>query len=292
MSRIQSRFAISSAAALLAVSSLGLSAAVAHHTEDHAAAGQYDLGEHSTALDAAIAHERRDADRARDDFRHPKETLSFFGVTPDMTVLEVGPGGGWYSKILLPYLADDGQLLATNYSPETRRDPDAELIERLNSWPARFVENSAEFGPEGASADAYLWGGFPEEVVGTVDAALFFRALHGYTGQGSVDRVIAETYSLLKPGGMVGVVQHRAKADASDEYANGSKGYLREADVIARFEAAGFVLEAAAEINANPKDTADYENGVWTLPPSGRGGEDYAAIGESDRMTLKFRKPE
>ena len=124
------------------------------------------------------------------------------------------------------------------------------------------------------------------------DAVLFFRAVHGLVRTGRAEEVLGEVYTVLNPGGVVGVVQHRAKADAPDDYADGSNGYLRQADVIAMFENAGFEFEEASEVNANPTDPANHDGGVWNLLPVGRGGEDLHYIGESDRMTLRFRKPE
>jgi predicted methyltransferase len=251
-------------------------------------------------LAEVLADPRRDADRARDVWRRPQETLELFGIAPGMTVAEVYPGGGWYTRILAPYLDAGGAYLAIDYSRLT--------YERLAAGPslgstetapvdflARFPERARGWTTEGRVIGAAVFDEIPSDLYGTVDAVLFIRALHNLKRAGTLEGALAETYALLKPGGVIGVVQHRARPDADDRYASGEKGYLREADVIAAFEAAGFILEERSEINANPADPADWPNGVWTLPPEltlGLLNQDrYLAIGESDRMTLRFRKP-
>ena len=250
-------------------------------------------------LDSVLSDARRDDDRARDEFRHPGETLAFFGIEPDMTVAEALPGGGWYTRVLLPYLTPEGRYIALNYQTGVwegmygdnwNDDAAAEIAGWTETAPAKLMEN----GPDGAEVEAYVIGATPASLDGQVDAVLFVRALHHLNrfDVAYMDEAVADSFEMLKPGGVVGVVQHRANATASDDYASGDNGYLREADVIAAFERGGFELDSQSGINANPADTADYEDGVWTLPPSGGGGEEYADIGESDRMTLKFRKPE
>lgn len=253
-------------------------------------------------LAAVIADPRRDGDRARDVYRHPAETLAFFGVEPDMVVADVLPGGGWYTRVLLPYVGEDGGYIGVAYGMTTaeRQYGDRFTDERrvaTAAFPETFVEEARGDGPEGANVmGAYLFDAIPSELDGSVDFVLFARALHHLKRTSTLNAAVLRTYEILKPGGVVGVVQHRAKPDASDEYASGNKGYVREADIIAAFEAAGFVFEEASEINANPNDPADWPNGVWTLPPRLALGllnrDDYVAIGESDRMTLRFRKPE
>jgi predicted methyltransferase len=248
-----------------------------------------------------LADPRRDDDRPRDAWRHPAETLGFFGVAPRMTVVEVDPGGGWYTRILVPYLGEGGGYAAIEYSRLTN--------ERMAAGPAlgvrpaapdvfitEFPARARSYGPDGAEViGAFVFDEIPPGLYGTVDAVLFIRTLHNLRRTGTLEGALAETYALVKPGGVIGVVQHRARPDADDRYASGEKGYLREADVIAAFEAAGFVLEERSEINANPADPANWPNGVWTLPPEltlGLLNQDrYHAIGESDRMTLRFRKP-
>lgn len=244
------------------------------------------------ALDLALVHERRAGDRPRDEWRHPRETLAFFRVEPGMTVVDFMPGDGWYTRILVPYLGGAGRYVALNpdvsAGPEQRR---AYLGELGKTFPAKAAQWT---GLPQASIAAYNSDGLPQALDGKVDRVLIFREMHNLKRFGMLDGEMATLRRLLKPGGLLGIVQHRAKADAPDAYADGSKGYLREADVIAMVEARGFELVGKSEINANPRDTADYPEGVWTLPPSYRLKDQdrarYAAIGESDRMTLLFRK--
>lgn len=251
------------------------------------------------SLAAIIASPDRADDSARDQFRHPQATLEFFGVEPDMTVAEVLPGGGWYTRILLPYLAEDGRYVALNYQPAVWEEMygdawDEAAQAEIAAWPETAPESLAGFGPVTADEiDAYMLGSIPDSENGQGDMVLMIRALHHLNrfDVANLETALADIHEFLKPGGIVGVVQHRANADAPDEYATGDKGYLRQTDVISEFERAGFELVEQSEINANPADTADYEEGVWALPPSTTEGE-RAEIGESDRMTLKFRKPE
>lgn len=255
------------------------------------------------ALDAVLADPRREKDKARDQYRHPRETLVFFGVEPDDTVVEALPGGGWYTRILLPFATPNGRYMAINYpmpvfeqlfgdglTPERRAT--------LESWDVAYLEAAKKNGPEGAAvAAAFRFGAVPPKVAGQADHVLYVRALHNLARFGMLDQAAADCFAMLKPGGVCGVVQHRAKPDAPAAYVDGSNGYLKEADVIAAFEKAGFTLEAKSEVNANPKDAADHEGGVWMLQPASRAKDDdprkpaLIAIGESDRMTLKFRKP-
>ncbi len=254
-------------------------------------------------LEAVLAHPRRDEDRARDGARHPQEVMAFFGIAPSDTVVEVLPGGGWYTRVLAPYLAEEGRYAALNYSmammeqlfgdrlSDERR---ADMAAFPQTWPAKVAEFSAEEGEEPVDVlGAYFFGGVPEEAEGAADAVLFIRALHNLERAGLMDDAIADAAAILKPGGVVGVVQHSARDTAPDAYVDGSNGYLRQTRVVEAFEAGGFTLVAESDVNANPKDTTDYPNGVWTLPPvlgTGENEEDYRAIGESNRMTLLFRK--
>lgn len=253
------------------------------------------------AFAGVLADPRRDDDRARDGERNPAETLAFFDIQPDHTVVEALPGGGWYTRVLLPYVGETGAYYGANYSADTFKTLFGDRLteERLASfkaWPDTFpgqIEESLGMRPDGA----FTLAGAPEELHGTVDRFVFIRALHNLNRSGDLAGALTTAHTVLKPGGMVGVVQHRAKADAPDDYADGSKGYLREADVIAAFETAGFEYVGASDVNANPADTADHEIGVWMLKPARRGDVDEAeraqldAIGESDRMTLVFKKP-
>jgi len=244
------------------------------------------------ALRAAVASPARaDADRARDAHRHPVETLRFFGLEPHMHVLELWPGRGWYTEILGPVLKDAGKLSVTNADPNGPQDQYAHRMAReYADW---LAANEARIGKVHAvqvAPPAQLALGEPD----SVDLALTFRNNHTWRNGGYQDAVYREVFRVLKPGGVLGVVQHRAPAGA-DPAVSAKSGYLPEAEVIAAAEAAGFVLEAKSEINANPRDTKDYAKGVWTLPPNYAEGEKdrakYAAIGESDRMTLRFVKP-
>lgn len=253
-----------------------------------------------------LAHERREGDRARDEFRHPMDTIAFFGLEPDMTIAEALPGGGWYTRILLPYVAGDGRYVALNYQEDVwaqmyGENWNEESQAEVRNWPETAPAALAENGPVSADAiSAYMLDAIPASEDGQGDAVLFIRALHHLNRFGSehMDVALGEVHDFLKPGGMVGVVQHRAPADETDERASGDRGYMREADVIAAFERNGFELAESSDINANPADTADYERGVWMLPPSNGGdseGEDVPplqSVGESDRMTLRFVKPD
>ena len=244
-----------------------------------------------SALDAALAGEHRsEANRARDAYRHPVETLGFFGIAPDMTVVELWPGRGWYTEVLAPYLRDKGKLYAAHFPAQSK----VEYYQKgLAAFKAMLAANPAlydrvvltELGPPDSVAVA---------PAASADAVLTFRNMHNWMGQGNDVKVMQAAFAALKPGGVLGVVEHRAAANATAEQVKDS-GYMTEEMVIKAAEAAGFVLEAKSEINANPRDTRDHPKGVWTLPPSLALGdtdrEKYLAIGESDRMTLRFRKP-
>lgn len=264
--------------------------------------------EATTALDAALAAQEDEA-KARYNARNPGETIAFFEIEPGMTVVEALPGGGWYSKILIPYLGPEGQLIGAHYPDEIwpvlfgeNADPDriAGFIERSNGWAAGARE---WFGDAGADIQQYkMTDGQVSENAGTVDAVVFIRALHNLNrAEGELSTMsgaISEAYDLLKPGGIVGVVQHRGPEGNSDEWADGNAGYLKQSAVVAAFEAVGFELDATSEINANPLDVPGEDDFVWRLPPSRATTEVNTperaavdAIGESDRMTLRFRKP-
>jgi len=254
-------------------------------------------------LAEVLAHPRRDDDRARDVWRNPAETLAFFGIEPGMTVGDVLPGGGWYTRVLLPYVGVEGRYVALNYQMDVwermyGQGWDEEAEASIRAWPETAVEALAAHGPEGANLSAYLLGAIPDSEKGQGDAVIIPRALHHLMrfDPAYLHEALVDIHDFLKPGGVAGVIQHRAPADETDERVSGNRGYMREADVIAAFEAAGFVLDASSEINANPADPADHEIGVWALPPSNRGPEEdrerLAAIGETDRMTLRFVKPE
>ncbi len=238
-------------------------------------------------LASAIANaKRQEAHRVRDIHRHPAETLGFFGVKPNMTVIEIAPGSGYYAEILSPYLkSGGGRYIATG-------NPIAIVSDQAAWGPQTYVPFSRDSGPLGASASA--------------DMVITFRNIHNWLWQpGMVDKAMVDFAAVLKPGGVLGVVEHRADPRA-ETVANGrtaSDGYVSKATIVAAAQKAGLVLEAESNVNANPKDTKDHPFGVWTLPPNSRTSqtgvatptdfnpEKYKAVGESDRHTLRFRKP-
>ena len=246
-------------------------------------------------LDSALAGDwRSDANRARDGYRHPRETLTFFGVEPDQTVIEMWPGGGWYAEVLAPLLRDAGNYTGVIVDPAKQADADGTAYaERTNSkLRALFEKRPDVFGKA-----RLLEAGSAAPVLGaanSADVVLTFRNAHNWVMDGNEKAMFKAMFEVLKPGGTLGVVDHRAKPDQPAAEMKKS-GYLPEAFVISLAEAAGFKLEAKSEINANPRDTKDYPDGVWTLPPRLAKGEvdraRYLAIGESDRMTLRFSKP-
>ena len=245
------------------------------------------------ALAPILADARRDADRARDQYRHPAETLAFFQVKPGMTVVDYMPSGGWWTRVLVPYLGTQGRYIGLN--PDVRNQNEG-WRNNMGNTAATFPAKAA--GWTGVSADrivGYNTDVLPDSLKGQVDRVLIFREMHNLWRAGLLRGELLAVRSLLKPDGLLGIEQHRARANASADYTDGSKGYLRERDVIALVEAHGFELVAKSEINANPKDPANHKDGVWTLPPNLRGATDATrpalqAIGESDRMTLLFRK--
>jgi predicted methyltransferase len=256
-------------AALMAVGASGASAIA--HADD--------------ALKAAIGAEHRADNARRDAWRHPYETLSFFGIKPTMTVVELVPGGGWYTEILAPYLRDKGKYIAAGAAPDKKGG--MALRARLDANPALYGKAvTAVFEPPSRYEIA------PPN---SVDMVLTFRNLHNWVGDGedSLKTTFKEIHKVLKPGGVLGIVDHRLPASMKQDD-KASSGYVHEAWVIKLVEGAGFKLAGKSEVNANPKDKADHEKGVWTLPPvlanKDKDREKYLAIGESDRMTLKFVK--
>ena len=249
------------------------------------------------SLEAVINHERRDENRGRDEWRNPVETLSFFGIEPDMTIVEVFPGnGGWYSQILTPLTAEQGRLIGATYPESLFRQMfstwNEDAAERTGADITQMGRYLSVAGVESAQPIVgYAIDDIPDRENGQADAVLYFRAMHHLFrfDEPVIDAALAETYDVLASGGVVGVVQHRAPEDADPGFANGNNGYLKQSDVVAAFERAGFVFEEASEINANPNDSAD--SFVWRLPPTTTDNPDTLAIGESDRMTLRFRKP-
>jgi predicted methyltransferase len=247
------------------------------------------------ALDSAMRGEHRSAEnKSRDKFRHPKETLAFFGFRSDMTVVEIWPGGGWYTEILAPALREDGKLYAAQYS-----------VNPPFGYQRRYF--GAFLTKAGESPDLYrdmtiTAFDFPYALniapSGTADLVVTFRNAHNWVSPGypKVAAALAfqAMFDALKPGGVLGIVDHRwPEADSEDPAAE--NGYISEERLIALAEAAGFEFAGRSDLNRNPKDTHDHRRGVWTLPPTFALGEEdrekYAAIGESDRLTIKFNKP-
>ncbi|QYJ06937.1 class I SAM-dependent methyltransferase [Qipengyuania flava] len=252
--------------------------------------------DHAPTLAEVLASDLRADDRGRDQYRNPAETLAFFGVEPTMTVAEYGPGGGWYTRVLAPYLTPAGKYLAFDQDSDGRTYQNRAQEARAKGWTERFTTAASEMdGVNGDNLSAFEIDEMPEGVEGTVDRVLIFRSMHGLNIGNRADDVLKAARKMLKDDGMVGVVQHRAPEGASyDDYGARQRGYMRKQDVVAIFEANGFELAGESEINANPNDPANWEGGVWTLPPVLRYGdqdrERYMAIGESDRMTLLFKK--
>jgi len=256
------------------------------HKGDHAHQPWHD------ALHAAVnASTRTPANAARDRYRHPFETLAFFGVEPDDTVVEIWPGGGWYTEILAPYLRAGG---GTYYAAAMGENGH-------NGVRRRMTENAELYGHARLATFPWFEGSTGERVPdGTADVVLTFRNVHnwqmGYQREGRqpyTEEAFRQMFAMLRPGGTLGVVDHRLPESADAERERTS-GYIKVSTVRRMAEAAGFRFVGSSEINANPQDTADHPNGVWTLPPALRHGDEdrYRAIGESDRMTLRFVRPE
>lgn len=258
---------------------------------------------------AAVLEAQPDDVKARYQYRHPQETLDFFGMEPGMVVLEGLPGRGWYTQILLAHLGSDGHIIASNYSMDMWPlffFATEEFLADMADWENTFLADAEEWRNEdSATVSAFSHGSMPANIAGTVDVVFFARVLHNLAnfqnaGEADfLDDALADAYAALKPGGVFGVVQHHARDEMSEEFANGTHGYLKKDWLIAQIEAAGFEFVAESDINANALDQPTEEDIVWRLPPSYNGtGDDpelkaaVDAVGESNRMTLKFRKPE
>jgi predicted methyltransferase len=254
-------------------------------------------------LAASINGEWRSAeDRSRDEYRHPQAALAFWGLQPGMTILEVQPGGAWWTEILAPYAhATGGKYFATGADLNNPELPEASRKARAD-FEARFAAKPDVYGDVQVLNFGAKSAPLPAD---TFDFILTARSVHGWMGNGVTDKVFKDLYGALKPGGILALEQHRANPGEQDPKA--ASGYVTEEFVIDQAKKAGFELVDRSEINANPRDTKDHPFGVWTLPPTKRTrpyseGPDahdpnfdrtkYDAIGESDRMTLKFRKPE
>lgn len=245
------------------------------------------------ALQAAVESPQRDrANVGRDGARHPAQTLQFFGVQPGQTVVEITPGGGWYAEILAPLLREEGRYIAAVVDPMAvpegrgrdyqQRSRDG-LQKKFSAAPAQFDKATVvAYNPQAPQFGA----------PGSADVVLTFRNVHNWRKSGQAEGMFRGFFEVLKPGGVLGVVEHRAKADVP---ADDGSGYVGQQQVIAMAQAAGFRLDGSSEINANPRDSKDHPNGVWTLPPGNNhdaaDAAKYQAIGESDRMTLRFIKP-
>lgn len=261
------RFALASALAVAAIAAPAL------------AAGPFD---------AAIAGAwRKPADKARDQYRHPAETLKFLGVKPGQTVVEISPGGGWYTEILAPAMKGNGKYVAALANPLASMN----AAKSVEAFKTKYADK-AIYGDIGIG----VFGKGVADIVepGSADVVLTFRNVHNWHMGGFDQEAFNAFFKALKPGGTLGVVEHRLPEDRPDADMK-SSGYMKVSYVKALAEKAGFKLVAASEVNANPKDTKDYPDGVWTLPPTLQKGDvdraKYLAIGESDRMTLKFVKP-
>lgn len=262
----------------------------AHHSDAHIKDTAMFMKEHGEQVSAAINHPTRAEDKARDQFRMPAETLAFFHVGPHMKVGEYAPGGGWYSRLLGHYLGGEGQLVGIFANPLTASSDPARQ-QRVRDAAAKFPADVAGFTGLPAEKFAGITLDNLEGQKGTFDRILVMRAMHNLLRSGTADTEIRAMRELLKDDGLIGIEQHRAKADAPWSYANGSKGYLRQQDVIDFMRINGFELVASSEILANPKDSADHKEGVWEMPPTlATKREDLKGLGESDRMTLLFKK--
>jgi len=259
----------------------------------------------AATLEATLAAQPPEV-QARYPARHPLETLTFFGIEPGMHVIEALPGRGWYSKILIPTLGSEGRLTGADYAfamyPKFNFYSD-EQIEAKKTWTTTWTAEAQTWrGDDGAAVDAFVFGSMPSSLDGTVDAILFIRALHNLArfehDGGYLTTALAEAHRALKSGGIVGVVQHVAPETASDTWSDGSNGYLKKSFVIEKLTAAGFEFIGESDVNLNPLDQPTESDIVWRLPPSLATSKDdpeaaarYRAIGESSRVTLKFRKP-
>jgi predicted methyltransferase len=251
--------------------------------------------EHSVAhsIESIISGEHRsDSNKARDAYRNPKKTLEFFGLQEDMTVVEIWPSGGWYAEIIAPYLNESGQYISAGYDPNDEnqyfRTRAAEFMEKLNQDPDLY------------SNVRHTVLKLPDRIEiakpNSADMVLTFRNIHNWMASDQADAVFEGFFKALKLGGVLGVVEHRGDSSVPQD-AEAKSGYVNQEYAIALAEKAGFIFEAASEINANPKDTKNHQEGVWTLAPTYSSVNDqekksYSDIGESDRFTLKFRKPE
>lgn len=252
-----------------------------------------------------ILEVQTDKVKSRYSFRHPQKTLEFFDINSGLTVAEILPGGGWYSKILLPTIGEQGALIGIDYGIDMWplfSFVDEKFMDKRGSWANDWPQTARDWDIDNsANLSAYTFSTLPAELAETVDRVLFIRALHNlkrFENKGDfLAQALRETRRILKPDGLVGVVQHQASEEKSDEWANGERGYLKKSSVISLFKAAGFELLKESDMNINEKDLPLEDDIVWRLPPSFFTSKDnpelkqqYLEIGESNRMTLVFRK--
>lgn len=252
----------------------------------------------AAAVDAALAGSHRsDANKARDRYRHPKQTLEFFGLRPEMTVVEIWPGGGWYTEVLAPVLRERGKLYVAQYGS---KPPFPYQQREMDTLAAKMRANPDLYRAVTPTALNFFTNELAIAPPGSADLVVTFRNVHnwfqdGYGPPNAAELAFKAMFTALKPGGMLGVVDHRWP-DPATEDPRARSGYISEQRVIALAEAAGFELAGRSDVNRNPLDTHDYPEGVWTLPPDlalgDRDRDKYLAIGESDRFTLKFVKPD
>ncbi|MGI2037552.1 class I SAM-dependent methyltransferase [Shewanella frigidimarina] len=275
--------------ALIGLSSLGMSTAI--YAADSMADKKVTAPQVNSALAKAVASEFRTADnKLRDQYRHPAETLAFFDVKPEQTVIELWPGGGWYAEILAPYLAEKGQYVAANF--ETKPAEENRQTAYYKSAGLKFEkwvsDNKASVGNvQFVTLDPPAKFSLGKD--NSADHVLTFRNLHNWAMKGELEGVFKAAHDVLKVGGSLGIVEHRANIGMAAE-----SGYMDQNQMVELANKYGFELTGSSEVNANPKDSKDYEKGVWTLPPRlALGDQDkqkYLDIGESDRMTIKFTK--
>jgi predicted methyltransferase len=245
------------------------------------------------AKDAALAKAVADSNRtpalvARDQYRHPQEVLEFAGIKPTMTVVEISPGGGYWTEILGPYLKDKG----TYYTALTPRTASERAAQAVDNWNKKLADNKAHWGD--VKVTEFGKGSYDIAPAGSADLVITSRNVHNWMGAGFSDEAFAAFYKALKPGGILSVEEHRGPADQPQD-PKAANGYVREDHTIELAKKAGFELVSRSEALANKKDTKDWPKGVWTLPPTLALGEQdrdkYLAIGEADNFLLKFRKP-
>tara|TARA_B100001013_G_scaffold298457_1_gene199318 strand:+ start:213 stop:1064 length:852 start_codon:yes stop_codon:yes gene_type:complete len=243
--------------------------------------------------DAAMSDIRSEKAKARDEYRHPQQTLRFFGLKPDMTVVEVSPGGGWYTDILYSVVKEEGKYVAAHFYVD---DSSSDYYKKSVKGFKEKTKPGMKY--EGAEVTAFdPMKALDIAKAGSADMVLTFRNVHNwYMGHGEegINNAFGAFFKALKPGGVLGVVEHELP-ESADVEAMKKSGYMKRSYIVAAAEKAGFVLEASSDVNANPMDTADHPRGVWTLPPrlalEEQDRDKYLAIGESNRMTLKFKKP-